>query len=251
MRSAANWEGPLRSDWGQRFAWAAATGVALLFFTVGHQRAAEWHDSVTLWKPLTAQISDDPRLHANLARGYLRRGDLESASRSLRDALRIDPDHVSALNNLAVIELERGRYDPARELHRRVLGLDPTSFVAWTNLGTIETRLLNHADSLKFYRRALELNPNHQSALNKLAKGEAMLAEARRYLEEHPLPDSQRASQTQLQQHALAQLVVGNRQTAVEIYRVLRERSADSERWRVPQLDMASSAELALDSQRR
>jgi Flp pilus assembly protein TadD len=62
---------------------------------------------------------------------------LEAAENDLQAALEQVPDHVPAMNDLAVVMIRSGRTDPARELLYRVLELVPTHEVARENLDKI------------------------------------------------------------------------------------------------------------------
>jgi len=216
---------------------AASLVVAVGLAAVTAARAADWRDSVSLWRPVTERLPHDHRAWANLGRGYLRRGDLPEAVEALTLSLRLEPAHVTSLNNLASIHLEAGRFRQARELYHRALEVEPTSHVAWTNLGVIETRLLNHAASRAYYRRALELNPNHAPARELLLTADAMVARAKGFLAAAPPLELESAPLEMLHHHVLSQMVVGNRQRAEEIYAVLLGRSERSEDRRIPQLE--------------
>jgi cytochrome c-type biogenesis protein CcmH/NrfG len=58
----------------------------------------------------------------------------------LREALRIHPDHVPALNDLAVLLIAQGRERDARPLLERVLALRPDDAAARESLEAIGKR---------------------------------------------------------------------------------------------------------------
>lgn len=62
---------------------------------------------------------------------------LEAAESDLQAALELVPDHIPAMNDLAVVMIRTDRADPARELLQRVLELVPNHAVARENLDKI------------------------------------------------------------------------------------------------------------------
>jgi Flp pilus assembly protein TadD len=73
-------------------------------------------------------------------RGAVRMGmnDLPAAEKDFRQALAGRPDHVAAMNDLAVLLMTNGRKDEARELLRKVLEIRPGDPLATANLKSLE-----------------------------------------------------------------------------------------------------------------
>ncbi|HEV2853775.1 MAG TPA: tetratricopeptide repeat protein [Thermoanaerobaculia bacterium] len=73
-------------------------------------------------------------------RGAVRMGmnDLPAAEKDFRQALAARPDHVAAMNDLAVLLMTDGRKDEARELLRKVLEIRPGDPLATANLKSLE-----------------------------------------------------------------------------------------------------------------
>jgi tetratricopeptide (TPR) repeat protein len=65
---------------------------------------------------------------------------LPAAEKDFRRALQLRPDHLAALNDLAVLDLSQGRKDEARELLQKVLSLRPGDPMATRNLKTLEEK---------------------------------------------------------------------------------------------------------------
>jgi tetratricopeptide (TPR) repeat protein len=65
---------------------------------------------------------------------------LPAAEKDFRRALQLHPDHLAALNDLAVLDLSQGRKDEARELLRKVLSLRPGDPMATKNLKSLEEK---------------------------------------------------------------------------------------------------------------
>jgi Tfp pilus assembly protein PilF len=218
----------------------AAIVAAFALMTV--MRAEDWRSEVALWEALAERVDDDPRVFANLGRGYIKAGDSARAAKALEASLRIDPEHISALNNVASLQLEAGDFVNARKIYRRVVDLKPDSHVAWTNLGVIETRLLRHADAQGYYERALEADLNHEPARDKLEIAKQMVAKANAMLREYSDIDSSTLPLTKLRDCVLAHWVVGNFEEATRLYAFLQSRAPENQGVRIPELEFQLAA---------
>ncbi|MFY9826641.1 MAG: tetratricopeptide repeat protein [Thermoanaerobaculia bacterium] len=65
---------------------------------------------------------------------------LPAAEKDFRRALQLRPDHLAALNDLAVLDLSQGRKEEARELLQKVLSLRPGDPMATKNLKSLEEK---------------------------------------------------------------------------------------------------------------
>jgi predicted O-linked N-acetylglucosamine transferase (SPINDLY family) len=108
----------------------------------------------------------DPRIARMISQGAAlhRAGRLADAERIYRDVLRIQPDHVAALNLMAAICIERGQREEVVSLLDRSLGIDPRQVEVAVELGNAQHELGRHGDALASYDRALALKPDHAEA---------------------------------------------------------------------------------------
>jgi Tfp pilus assembly protein PilF len=220
----------------------APAAMVAVFAMLTVMRVADWRSEVTLWESLASRVDDDPRVYANLGRGYLKAGDSARAVEALQESLRIAPDHISSLNNVAVLQLEAGDYVSARKTYRRVIELEPDSHVAWTNLGVIESRLLRHADAKIFYERALEIDLNHGPARDNLAVAKQMVAKANGMLREYSDVDPNALPLAKLRDYVLAHWVVGDFEESTHLYAALQSRAPGSPEVRIPELEFQLAA---------
>jgi Tfp pilus assembly protein PilF len=105
-----------------------------------------------------------------LARGndFYARGRFDEAAASYREALRLDPDQVVALSNLAAVLAQQGQLAEAEASLRRALELRPDHAEAWSNLGNV-LRVLGRIDeAIACYRAAVRVDPDHVRALYNL-----------------------------------------------------------------------------------
>ena len=86
--------------------------------------------------------------------------DTKNATRCYKEALKIDPNHSGAFNNLATIEDSRKNFVAAERLYRQALKIEPRSARTLKNLGTNLTLQHRYSESAEMYSRALALDPH-------------------------------------------------------------------------------------------
>ena len=75
-------------------------------------------------------------LHAQLASGYIRRGDLEIAEEKLLKAIAFDETYVPAYTTMAVLKTMIGNIEEAENFYLEALDLDPRNPELHNNYGT-------------------------------------------------------------------------------------------------------------------
>ena len=101
-------------------------------------------------------------VHYNLGlgRALAAKGLTQEAVAQYREALRVDPNHLDALNNLGYELTKTGAFEQAKDLFDRVLELDPHNPLAHFNLGY---RLVQEGDldkGIDHYTQALAASPD-------------------------------------------------------------------------------------------
>lgn len=154
-------------------------------------------DTVRAFDRLSRAIALAPRnaaYHNSLGIAHGRQLRDVDAIAAFRQALALHPDHLQALNNLALQLTAAGDFDEAERLYRRMLELQPGSAEGHSNLAQLfqmQGRLDEAAES---YLRALQLNPRHLAAhsgyigvllYQPAARPSDVLAAARRFAEPH------------------------------------------------------------------
>ncbi|RLC00185.1 MAG: methyltransferase, partial [Deltaproteobacteria bacterium] len=67
----------------------------------------------------------------------LKNGDLFEAAGFFNAVLASEPDHIKALNNLAVIYYEMDMSDKAKSILEKILAIDPDNDIARENLANL------------------------------------------------------------------------------------------------------------------
>jgi predicted CXXCH cytochrome family protein len=105
--------------------------------------------------------ADRPEAHLNLGLLDLRRRQPTEAEAEYRTALRLDPNFVPALVNLADLDRARGRDDEGAELLRKGAAIEPDNADVRYALGLYLVRKHDYPGALDLLRRAHEVMPDN------------------------------------------------------------------------------------------
>ncbi|MEZ5402680.1 MAG: tetratricopeptide repeat protein [Bryobacteraceae bacterium] len=126
---------------------------------------ARTNGSAAAWKRTEATTAN----LAALADALMREGRHEEALPVIDKVLKADPDHVTALNGLAVYHGMRGRTEQALAILERARAADPDHPLTWINLGVAHEALGDRALALDRYNEAVRLQPDSQEARRRRA----------------------------------------------------------------------------------
>jgi protein O-GlcNAc transferase len=93
-------------------------------------------------------------------------GDFQKAELRLRDALRLTPDSVSVLTNLAVVLLRRNEFCEAREYAEKAVSASNNNIEALLILSTCYNHDENFSEVLSTCNKIIAIEPNNVAALN-------------------------------------------------------------------------------------
>lgn len=128
--------------------------------------------ALQLLRTALATDPNDARLRFALATMQMESGQQAEAERGLISLTQDHPDLADPFNNLAVIRAARGELEPARDALEQALRLQPEHGAALENLGDVLLRL-----AARHYERALQLASGDKQALTlKLNRTRALLS---------------------------------------------------------------------------
>ncbi len=104
----------------------------------------------------------------NLGLLAARAGHLDEAIGDFQEALKLSPDHLIALNNLASAYRQQKRWDDARKTYDRALKVNPNDAEANYGLGMVFAHSDDTARAFDSLQRALKSRPIYPEALNNL-----------------------------------------------------------------------------------
>jgi tetratricopeptide (TPR) repeat protein len=128
------------------------------------QQLCYWRDSVTLYRHTLQVTSDNYMLHYNFGNFHSDNGDINSAIREYREALRIRPGFMNARNNLGIALGRKGDLDAAIITFKGAIGDDPGFTDAYLNLGIALGKKGDIDAAIQAYRDGLRTNPDNITA---------------------------------------------------------------------------------------
>lgn len=125
-------------------------------------------DAIAYFQRAMAE-SASPEIAKDMGNAWLQKNDTAACREAYELALRIDPCHIGALNNLALLERLLGQLPTAERLLRQAVAHAPHDSEVWTNLGVVRFEQRDAAESEQLHRKAVELNPDNAQAWLNLA----------------------------------------------------------------------------------
>ncbi len=150
-----------------------APGYVVANNNLGNVLSAQGHidAAIVAYERAVRLLPDDVAALNNLGDIYaFQVEDRATARKYLETALRFDPDHKMALQNLGTVDLAEGRIDEATARFNRLLELDPSFVPALGNLAMIHLSEGRFSDADRFARKILERRPNDVRARELLDK---------------------------------------------------------------------------------
>ncbi len=142
--------------------------VIMLMFASSRQVWA-WESDRALWENCVANTKGNFYAHSKLGKSLQDLNDYAGAEEHYREALKLNPDGIEALNNLASILAMKGELNEALELQRRTVDLFPAWDLMHHNLAQHLLQSGDYAGAKSSYLRALELGPKRVNTSYQLA----------------------------------------------------------------------------------
>ena len=138
---------------------AAAAGVALLALlgATTFRQSRVYRGEETLWRDTLEKNPSSFMVHTNYGFWLSNNGRVEEAVEHFESSLRLRPDNVPTLLNLARIEEQRGRLEAAAVRLRAALRLDPAETAALINLGTVNAKAGRPEEARTSFEEALRI----------------------------------------------------------------------------------------------
>ena len=189
------------AEWASRGKWhrlalgALGIGIVLTLGALTRRQVEYWRDDLTLFTHSVEAVPGNAIGYNGIAQALARKGDLAGAEHALREALRIRPDLVVVIRNLAFALTRTGRSDEAQRLVADALqasrgGGSLVRSELHVTLGLLLARQGRPEEAKTSYAEALRLNPanwvaqynwgNVLAAQGRLQEAEARYTEARK-----------------------------------------------------------------------
>ena len=133
-----------------------------------YERNRVWQDPVTLWEDNVKKSPNRARVHGNLGKAYLDKGEYDKARFEFEKVIELDPTLLGAYDNLAKIHIDHlKQYGKAREYLLEAIKRNPDYPSPYLNLGVINLHLRELPEAITNFNKALELDPeNHLGHFN-------------------------------------------------------------------------------------
>uniref|UniRef100_A0A1A8JAR8 dolichyl-phosphate-mannose--protein mannosyltransferase n=2 Tax=Nothobranchius kuhntae TaxID=321403 RepID=A0A1A8JAR8_NOTKU len=165
-------------------------------------RSHQWRSEQSLFFSALSVCPLNAKVHYNVGKNLADRGNATAAVRYYREAVRLHPNYVHAMNNLGNILKEKNELTEAEQLLSKAVSIQPDFAAAWMNLGIVQNSLgkfeeaeqsywnairfrrkypdcyynlgrlyadqNRHVDALNAWRNATVLKPNHSLAWNNM-----------------------------------------------------------------------------------
>ncbi|KAM4731027.1 protein O-mannosyl-transferase TMTC4 isoform 2-T2 [Anableps anableps] len=165
-------------------------------------RSHQWRSEQSLFSSALSVCPLNAKVHYNVGKNLADRGNTTAAVKYYREAVRLHPNYVHAMNNLGNILKEQNELTEAEQLLSKAVAVQPDFAAAWMNLGIVQNSLRKfdaaeesywnalrhrrkypdcyynlgrlyadqnrHVDALNAWRNATMLKPDHSLAWNNM-----------------------------------------------------------------------------------
>ncbi|PYK31277.1 MAG: hypothetical protein DME57_04350 [Verrucomicrobia bacterium] len=142
---------------------------------------------------VAADLPQSARAHYNYAAALQLHGRADEAEKEYNATLRIDPDYVKALINLATLYMGKSKLDDAKKYYERALEIDPNSADVRSGYAYVLERLGRPDEARAQYEQAVRRNSKearlhytYGAFLDKRGETDAAIAQYQRALEIDP-----------------------------------------------------------------
>jgi tetratricopeptide (TPR) repeat protein len=160
-----------------RKAGAAESGDDELLFNLAfyESRAGQTDAALTHYRGALKINPKHVEANNNLGNLFLRRNDLTNAATCFAEAIRLNPKHPSAHNNLGIVLARQHRAPEAIPEFEAAVRLKPDYLEAWINLGNAATTHGRFQQAVSAYEMALKIRPGMPQAVEALKRARARI----------------------------------------------------------------------------
>ncbi|MEE6470803.1 hypothetical protein FKM82_009069 [Ascaphus truei] len=110
------------------------------------------------------------KVHYNMGKNLADKGHQTAAIQYYREAVRLNPKYVHAMNNLGNILKERDELQEAEQLLSQAVSIQPDFSAAWMNLGIVQNSLKRFDDAEKSYLTAIKYRKKYPDCYYNLGR---------------------------------------------------------------------------------
>jgi len=151
----------LVSGWRSKGPVISVVGVAILgvLCVLTFRQVGYWRDTITLFTHAADVTTDNYVAHSNLGVALAEKGEIAAAMREFETVLKMKPEDVETLFNVAKGLALQGKTDEAIEYYNQVLDLAPGDAETYGALALMQVNSVEFERAIEFYREGLRHNP--------------------------------------------------------------------------------------------
>ncbi|XP_071198065.1 protein O-mannosyl-transferase TMTC4 isoform X2 [Salvelinus alpinus] len=168
--------------WSRHKGLLRASLLALLCVYVARcaLRSHQWRSEQSLFTSALSVCPLNAKVHYNVGKNLADRGNTSAAIRYYREAVRLHPTYVHAMNNLGNILKERNELVEAEELLAKAVLIQPDFAAAWMNLGIVQNSLKKYKEAEQSYWNAIQFRKKYPDCYYNLGR---LYADLNRHLD--------------------------------------------------------------------
>lgn len=133
-------------------------------------RSHQWRSEKTLFTSALSVCPLNAKVHYNVGKNLADRGNTTAAIVYYREAVRLHPTYVHAMNNLGNILKERNALVEAEELLSKAVSIQPDFAAAWMNLGIVQNSLHKFEEAERSYWNAINFRKKYPDCYYNLGR---------------------------------------------------------------------------------
>uniref|UniRef100_A0AAV2JXQ7 dolichyl-phosphate-mannose--protein mannosyltransferase n=1 Tax=Knipowitschia caucasica TaxID=637954 RepID=A0AAV2JXQ7_KNICA len=143
-------------------------------------RSHQWHSEKTLFTSALSVCPLNAKVHYNVGKNLADRGNTTAAIVYYREAVRLHPTYVHAMNNLGNILKERNELVEAEDLLSKAVSIQSDFAAAWMNLGIVQNSLQKFGAAERSYWNAIRFRKKYPDCYYNLGR---LYADQQRHVE--------------------------------------------------------------------
>uniref|UniRef100_A0A8C1X6F9 dolichyl-phosphate-mannose--protein mannosyltransferase n=1 Tax=Cyprinus carpio TaxID=7962 RepID=A0A8C1X6F9_CYPCA len=134
------------------------------------QRSQQWRSEQSLFASALSVCPLNAKVHYNVGKNLADRGNQSAAVKYYREAVRLHPKYVHAMNNLGNILKERNELKEAEVLLSAAVNIQPDFAAAWMNLGIVQNSLKKFDKAEQSYWNAIKFRKKYPDCYYNLGR---------------------------------------------------------------------------------
>ncbi|XP_004568026.3 protein O-mannosyl-transferase TMTC4 [Maylandia zebra] len=143
-------------------------------------RSHQWRSEQSLFTSALSVCPLNAKVHYNVGKNLADRGNTTPAITYYREAVRLHPTYVHAMNNLGNILKEKNELVEAEQLLSKAVSIQPDFAAAWMNLGIVQNSLQKFEEAEKSYWNAIRFRRKYPDCYYNLGR---LYADQNRHLD--------------------------------------------------------------------